>query len=132
MEDDANRGAGGRDRLAIQPDAALLRGNQAGQNAQQRRFAAARRPDDADKLAWFDLKHDVVQRIDLAVLIVVNMAHAFDAQCRLSHNLSKSSLRAAKRRSNLIQTEIASSAYGLLAMTLFRSIVTQQNRSRPE
>ena len=74
LEHDADRGAGRGDELSVEPHAALLRLESTRPDAQQRRFAAARRPDDAHELAGLDFKGDVVERIDLAVLIIVHVA----------------------------------------------------------
>ena len=59
---------------AIELDRSLRRGIQTTQNVHQRRFAAARRPDNRHKLATLNVEGHVVQRPDFLPAQVVNLA----------------------------------------------------------
>src|SRR5206468_2799722 len=55
------------DRLAIEKHLAARLGVEPGEDARERRLAAARGPDDADELAPVDVERDVAQGLDLAL-----------------------------------------------------------------
>ena len=64
LKDHAAIRAGLGDRLAVEQDAAAVGADQPGDDAQQRRFAAAARPDDADKFAVIHVQREVIDGDD--------------------------------------------------------------------
>ena len=82
--------------LAVDIDVALGRHFEAGEHAQQRRLAAARRPEQGEELAWLDVEADIVHADRLAPPLG-NVAETDDrldggvcgvgaAGCRLVHD----------------------------------------------
>ena len=82
--------------LAVDIDVALGRHFEAGEHAQQRRLAAAGRPEQGEKLAWLDIEADIVHADRLAPPLG-NVAETDDrldggvcgvgaAGCRLVHD----------------------------------------------
>jgi hypothetical protein len=76
LEHDAHVGLRAAHRLARQAELAAAGGQEAGHHLHQGALAAARRADDRDELAGPDLEVQRLQRLDLAVLGAVGLAHA--------------------------------------------------------
>ena len=96
LEDDAGLGARLAHRLAVDRDAARGRRDEAGDEPQQRRLAAARRPDEADELVAADRERDVGQRCHAITSRETKMLrHVLD----LDHERGGSFLRPARCRS---------------------------------
>ena len=94
LEDHRALGAGRSHRLAEGFDRALVGRDEAGDDVEQRRLAAARRPEQADEFARRDVEVDVFQCADgLRELF----AHAADMHRRLRHFRSRGASAAADR-----------------------------------
>jgi hypothetical protein len=91
LEDHAPVGGGPGDPLPADPDLALRRRHEAGDEAQQRGLAAAGGAGEADELAGLDGEVDAVERPDLAVGHVEGVRQLVDAHLTVVTHLAASS-----------------------------------------